>query len=36
MIKKIDEYENFHSVNELYLIIHSAAGYFKEKTVKNT
>ena len=25
-----------HSVNTLYLIIHSATGYFKEKTVKNT
>ena len=31
VIKKIDEYENIHSVNRLYLIIHSATGYFKEK-----
>ena len=31
-IKKFDkfsDYENIHSVNPLYLIIHSAAGYFK-------
>ena len=31
MIKKIDEYENIHTANQLYLIIHSATGYFKEK-----
>ena len=31
VIEKIDEYENIHSVNRLYLIIHSATGYFKEK-----
>ena len=30
-INKIDDYENIHSVNPLYLIIHSAAGHFKEK-----
>ena len=30
-IKKFDDYENIHSVNLLYLIIHSATGYFKEK-----
>ena len=24
-------YENIHSVNPLYLIIHSATGYFEEK-----
>ena len=36
VIKKIDEYENIHSVNQLYLIIHTATGYFKEKTMKNT
>ena len=30
-IKKIGVYENIHSVNPLYLIIHSATGYFKEK-----
>ena len=31
VIKEIDEYENTHSVNQLCLIIHSAAWYFKEK-----
>ena len=30
-IKKIGDCENIHSVNPLYLIIHSATGYFKEK-----
>ena len=30
-IKKIDDFENIYSVNLLYLIIHSATGYFKEK-----
>ena len=35
-IKKFSDYENIHSVNPLYLIIHSATGYFKEKTVQNT
>ena len=33
-IKKIDkfsDYENIHRVNPLYLIIHSATRYFKEK-----
>ena len=30
-IKKFSDYENVHSVNPLYLIIHSATGYFKEK-----
>ena len=30
-IKKIDEYEDIHSVNPLYLIIHSGTGHFKEK-----
>ena len=30
-IKKVDDYENIHSVNPLYLIIHSATGHFKEK-----
>ena len=30
-IKKFSDYENIHSVNPLYLIIHSAKGYFKEK-----
>ena len=35
-IKKFSDCENIHSVNPLYLIIHSATGHFKEKTVKNT
>ena len=35
-IKKFSDCENIHSVNPLHLIIHSATGYFKEKTVKNT
>ena len=30
-IKKFSDYENIHSVNPLYLIFHSATGYFKEK-----
>ena len=30
-IKKVDDYENIHSINPLYLIIHSATGHFKEK-----
>ena len=30
-IKKIDHYENVHTVNLLYLIIHSATGHFKKK-----
>ena len=30
-MKKFGDYENIHSVNPLYLIIHSATGYFKEK-----
>ena len=30
-IKKFSNCKNIHSVNPLYLIIHSAAGYFKEK-----
>ena len=30
-IKKFSGCENIHSVNPLYLIIHSATGYFKEK-----
>ena len=30
-IKKCDDYENIHSVNPLYLIIHSATGYFMKK-----
>ena len=35
-IKKFGDCENIHSVNLLYLIIHSATGHFKEKTMKNT
>ena len=30
-IKKVGDCENIHSVNPLYLMIHSATGYFKEK-----
>ena len=30
-IKKFGDCENIHSVNLLYLIIHSTAGHFKEK-----
>ena len=30
-IKKMDDYENIHSVNSLYLISHSATGYFTEE-----
>ena len=30
-IKKFGYCENIHSVNPLYLIIHSGTGYFKEK-----
>ena len=29
--KKIDDYKNINSVNLLYLVIHSATGYFTEK-----
>ena len=37
-IKKFRDCENIHSVNPLYLIIHSTTGHFKEKkkTTKNT
>ena len=35
MIKKFSDNKNIHSVNPLYLIIHSATGYFKEKYGKN-
>ena len=34
-IKKIDDCENIHSVNLLYLTIYSARGYFKKNMVKN-
>ena len=30
-IKKFSDCENIHSVNPLYLIIHSSTGHFKEK-----
>ena len=30
-IKKFSDCENIHSVNPLYLVVHSATGYFKEK-----
>ena len=30
-IKKIDDYENIHSVNSLYLTIYSATSHFKER-----
>ena len=30
-IKKFSDCENIHSINPLYLIIHSATRYFKEK-----
>ena len=31
MIKRFSDYENIHSINPLYLIIHSVTGHFKEK-----
>ena len=31
IIKKFSDYKNIHSMNPLYLIIHSATGYFREK-----
>ena len=31
LLKKIGDCENINSVNPLYLMIHSATGYFKEK-----
>ena len=33
-IKKFSDYENIHSINWLYLIIHSATWYFKAKNVE--
>ena len=30
-IKKFSDCENIHTANLLYLIMHSATGYFKEK-----
>ena len=35
-VKKIGDCENINSGNPLYLMIHSATGYFKESMVKNT
>ena len=32
-IKKIDDYENIHSVNPLYLTISHASGYIEEKGI---
>ena len=34
MIKKFSDCGNIHSVNPLYLIIHSATGHFQEKNVE--
>ena len=34
IIKKFDDFENIHSVNPLYLIIHSTTGHFKGKSDK--
>ena len=34
MIRKFSDCENIHSVNPLYLIIHSATGHFKAKNVE--
>ena len=30
-LKKNDNYENIHSVNPLYVVIHSATGHVKEE-----
>ena len=35
-VKKIGDCENINSVNPLYLMIHSATGYFKENYGENT
>ena len=35
-IKTFGDCENINSVNPLDLMIHSATGYLKKKTVKNT
>ena len=32
-LKKIDDYENIHSLNPLYLIIDKVYGFIKEKNV---
>ena len=33
-IEKFDDCENIHSINPLYLINHSATGYFKGKNTE--
>ena len=33
-VKKFGDCEDIHSVNPLYLIIHSATGHFKEKKLR--
>ena len=35
-IKKIDDCENIHSVNPLYLLVNHASGYIEEKKEINT
>ena len=35
-IKKIDDCENIHSVNHLYLLVNHASRYIKEKMEINT
>ena len=35
-IKKIDDCENIHSVNPLYLLVNHASGYIEEKMEINT
>ena len=35
MIKKFSDCENIHSINPLYLIIHSARGHFKGRYEEN-
>ena len=35
-VKKIDDYENIHSVNPLYLTISHASGYIEEKRVNKS
>ena len=32
LISLVSDHENIHCTNPLYLIIHSATGYFKENT----
>ena len=36
MIEKFNTYENIHSLNPLYLIIHLATGYLNKNMVKCT